>query len=320
MKIINIKIKQYRKSCGFKQENFAKKLNISVGSVKMYENGTRTPSQKIKIDICKLCNINLNELEGVNDRIELKNDIMSKLHNMDYTEKEMSNLKSCSLDFLYNIRTERDLAFSLKEENIKSKSDYYIIVIKAILYYIKQKYIPYVESRILKEKERTEKENSIYDIYYINFIRDNLSFFENTINELQPTTTIVKYLIPLVSNLSKNWNINVSNTDEFIELPYSLKEKSKKFIALRIIGETMIPKYEKGDIAIIEWGNEFKDKDDVVVSINGNTKIRRICKNKTGIILQPLNPNYDIEFYSNYEIKILNIIILGKIIGLNLNY
>lgn len=316
MNIVSIKIKQYRKLYGYTQEEFANQLNISVASVKMYENSTRTPSKKIKIDICRLCNITLNELDGINDRIELKNEISSKLDNIDYTEIEFADLKRKSIEFLYHVNTESGLAQSLKCYNTKNKNDYYIIVIRAILYYIQHKYMPVDENEALKIM--IQREDSIYDKYCINFIKDNINFLETVINEIQPKTSIEKYLIPLVSELSEDWNFNVSNTNKFIELPYSLKKKNKSFIAFCINDESMIPKYEKENIVIIEWKDEFEDKDDIVISINGNIKIRRIYKNKTGIILKPLNPNYDIEFYSNYEVKAFNIIVLGKIIGLNL--
>ena len=43
---------------------------------------------------------------------------------------------------------------------------------------------------------------------------------------------------------------------------------------------------------------------------------KRVFKNENGIILQPLNPNYQPMVYTNQDIKKLPIRIIGKIVEL----
>lgn len=319
LEIINIKIKQYRKSCELTQEDIANKLKISLGSVKMYENGTRKPSKKIKEDICTLFNISINELEGLNDRIKLKNEIVSKLNNLDFTDNEIKELKRNSINFFYNIGTENEDKVSLmNKEKIKGKENSYIVVIRAIIDFIEKNYFPYIQTQTRDTIESYNK-HSMYTKQLVSFIHTNINFIENTINEVQFNTKTEKYLIPLLSSISLCWEDNVNNANNFLELPNSLKLKDKLHFAFYVQDDSMNSRYCNNDIAIVEWGDNYKNKDDIIVYINGKVHIRRILKNKTGIILQPLNPNYDIESYSNYEIKEKDIQIIGKIIGIKFN-
>ena len=198
----------------------------------------------------------------------------------------------------------------MNKEKIKGKENSYIVVIRAIIDFIEKNYFPYIQTQTRDTIESYNK-HSMYTKQLVSFIHTNINFIENAINEVQFNTKTEKYLIPLLSSISLCWEDNVNNANNFLELPNSLKLKDKLHFAFYVQDDSMNSRYCNNDIAIV--------KDDIIVYINGKVHMRRILKNKTGIILQPLNPNYDIESYSNYEIKEKDIQIIGKIIGIKFN-
>lgn len=321
--IINIKIKQHRKLLGLTQEELSKKLKSSLGLVKMYESGIRKPSKNMKEKLCDVYNISLNELEGLNDKEELKREISSKIANIKVEETEQHIIKEQCMMYFYTIidNKEKD---NIEPANISR------VIINTIEQFAKNKYLN------IDSKERVKQDfinldinedsfvsakqvNNILfnDDKYVDFVKNNIDFIRNVINELQFNAITEKYLIPLVYQVSVELENNINNAKDFIELPNSLKDK--EYIALYITGEIANLKYELGNIAIIELNGEYQNKDDVLVINNGINQIRRFYKNKTGITLQPLNTSYDIESYTNTEMKANNIQIIGKIIGLKLN-
>lgn len=55
-------IRQIRKSRNLLQKDVAKELGIEVSYLYMIENGMRNPSDKLKIQLCKLYGIDMNTL------------------------------------------------------------------------------------------------------------------------------------------------------------------------------------------------------------------------------------------------------------------
>lgn len=321
--IINIKIKQHRKLLGLTQEELSKKLKSSLGLVKMYESGIRKPSKNMKEKLCDVYNISLNELEGLNDKEELKREISSKIANIKVEETEPHIIKEQCMMYFYTIidNKEKD---NIEPANISR------VIINTIEQFAKNKYLNIDSKEQVKQDfinldinedsfvSAKQVNNILFnDDKYVDFVKNNIDFIRNVINELQFNAVTEKYLIPLVYQVSVELENNINNAKDFIELPNSLKDK--EYIALYITGKIANLKYELGNIAIIELNGEYQNKDDVLVINNGINQIRRFYKNKTGITLQPLNTSYDIESYTNTEMKANNIQIIGKIIGLKLN-
>lgn len=86
---------------------------------------------------------------------------------------------------------------------------------------------------------------------------------------------------------------------------------------LRIKGTSMMPEYLDGDTIILEKVDDCESGQDCVVMVNGQDgTFKRVFKNETGIILQPLNPTFSPMVYSNEEIEKLPIKIIGKVVEL----
>lgn len=104
---------------------------------------------------------------------------------------------------------------------------------------------------------------------------------------------------------------------EYMEVPEKWLKGGKQLFGLKISGDSMSPKYQDGEIVIFEKTNDletYKNKD-CAVMINGTeSTFKKVQINDNGIVLQPYNVNYNIQMYSNEDIKKLPISILGKAI------
>ena len=79
----------------------------------------------------------------------------------------------------------------------------------------------------------------------------------------------------------------------------------------------MMPEYLDGDTIILEKVDDCESGQDCVVMVNGQDgTFKRVFKNETGIILQPLNPTFSPMVYSNEDIEKLPIKIIGKVVEL----
>lgn len=328
--IISLKIKENRKLLGLTQEQFSKKIESSLGLVKMYETGVRKPSKKMKDKICEICNISLNELEGLNDKEKLRTEISSKISNIKVEEKDQKAIKEDCISYFYNVLDTKKIK-KIKSNN--ELSNIVQIITNTIEQFIRNNYLkvdtkkPYKEDVLqdflnLDENKmnfiNSKQVNKILfnDDQYVEFIRNNIEFINSVINELQFNIITEKYVIPLVNKIFEKWEDNINNATDFIELPSSLKDN--KYVALYVNKELSNLKYEVGNILIVEWKSTYKNQDDVIVINKGELQIRRIYITSKITTLKPLNINEDVENYSNSELNSKDIQIIGKVIGIKI--
>lgn len=90
-----------------------------------------------------------------------------------------------------------------------------------------------------------------------------------------------------------------------------------EFFGLKIRGDSMLPRMVEGDVIIVRKQSNVDSGDIAVVLVNGNdATVKKIRKTESGIELVPLNPSFDIQYYSNSEIESLPITIIGKAVEL----
>lgn len=313
MNIENFKIRQYRKQFKLRQEDLATKIDVSTQLIRMYENGTRNPSLETKRAICNLFNITLNELEGGIDKEQLKLEIANKLNTFNLEENIFNRTKIKIIDNFYSVCKD-----NLQLKDILN-NDYSPVneIQQYIVNFILKNYIcesiftntTYNEHLITKSFEK-------FSSLITNFIKSNFRFIESTIEELQYKEDNCKNLIPIMNNIHNNWNELNSNAREFIE--NNAQVLNKKLFGYKIENTEMSIKYEIGNIAILEWTNDFYDNDDVLLCIDDVIKLRRIKKYECGISIQSLNQVFENEFYTNEELNKKNIQIIGKVIGIKI--
>ncbi len=101
------------------------------------------------------------------------------------------------------------------------------------------------------------------------------------------------------------------------EISADMLKGGKEYFGLKIKGNSMSPEYLDGDTLILEKVENCENGQDCVVMVNGNNgTFKRVFKNENGIILQPLNSEYQPMVYSNEQIEKLPVKIIGKVVEL----
>lgn len=101
------------------------------------------------------------------------------------------------------------------------------------------------------------------------------------------------------------------------EISQDMLKGGKQYFGLRVKGNSMEPDYLDGDTLILEKVDDCESGNECVVMVNGSDgTFKKVLKNENGIILQPLNPEYQPIFYTNEQIKNLPVRIIGKVVEL----
>ena len=99
---------------------------------------------------------------------------------------------------------------------------------------------------------------------------------------------------------------------DYEEISNDMLKGGKEYFALKVTGDSMFPEYLDGDVLIVLKIEDCESGQDAIVSVNGfDATFKRDFKSDNGITLQPLNNNYQPQFYSNKDIKNMPIKILG---------
>lgn len=101
------------------------------------------------------------------------------------------------------------------------------------------------------------------------------------------------------------------------EISTDMLKGGKQYFGLRVKGNSMYPEYLDGDTLILEKLDDVESGSDAVVMVNGNDgTFKRVFKNENGIILQPINPEFQPMVYTNEQIEKLPVKVIGKVVEL----
>lgn len=90
-----------------------------------------------------------------------------------------------------------------------------------------------------------------------------------------------------------------------------------EFFALRIKGESMMPRICDGDVVIIKVQSDAESGDTVIATINGDdATCKRLKKYNDSIMLIANNPNYEPIVYDQKDIVEKPVTIIGKVVEL----
>lgn len=93
--------------------------------------------------------------------------------------------------------------------------------------------------------------------------------------------------------------------------------RTGEFFGLRIRGDSMSPRILEGDVVIVKQQPDANNGDIVIAKVNGDDACcKRLIKNKDGITLQSLNPNYAPMYFSREDILERPVTIIGKVVEL----
>ena len=103
----------------------------------------------------------------------------------------------------------------------------------------------------------------------------------------------------------------IQEVEGYVEVPAYMSEG---YIVLKVIGDSMYPKYLDGDVVIIKEQPDCENGQDCAVRINDNdVTLKKVIKMEDGLMLQPLNPEYPPQFFS-YNDELCPVYILGVVV------
>lgn len=93
------------------------------------------------------------------------------------------------------------------------------------------------------------------------------------------------------------------------DIPVEWTKGNKEYIALKVKGDSMYPKYLDKDVVIIKLQPDCESGQDCACYVNGfDTTLKTIIKYDDKIELKPLNPNYPPQTFKNNEVTIIGIV------------
>jgi len=102
---------------------------------------------------------------------------------------------------------------------------------------------------------------------------------------------------------------------EKIKIPASWVKNGVQYFGLKIDGNSMLPEFRNGDTIILRQQPNCESGQYCAVSINSTDAVfKKVIKKPNGILLQPLNTEYEPVFYTKKEIEELPVTILGVLV------
>lgn len=97
--------------------------------------------------------------------------------------------------------------------------------------------------------------------------------------------------------------------------------RTGEYAALKIKGNSMLPRFTPGDVVIVRLQDDVDTGDIAIVMVNGDeATCKKIKKTPEGVMLISTNPDYEPMFYSNQEIADLPVRIWGKVVELRAKF
>lgn len=102
----------------------------------------------------------------------------------------------------------------------------------------------------------------------------------------------------------------IEDIQGYEDIPVSWLKGNKKYIALKVKGDSMYPKYLDGDTVIIQLQPDCESGQDCACYVNGyNTTLKTVIRHIRKIELKPINPNYPPKTYKHPgEVVIIGIV------------
>lgn len=130
------------------------------------------------------------------------------------------------------------------------------------------------------------------------------------------------YTVPVLGTIAAGIPIEAQEEIlDYEELPLKWKSQGT-FFGLKIKGDSMDPKISDGDTVIIKKQEDIESGDVAAVMVNGNeATVKKITKDQNGITLIPFNiAKYEPITYTNEEIEVLPVKIIGKVVELRAKF
>ena len=124
--------------------------------------------------------------------------------------------------------------------------------------------------------------------------------------------------IPIVSTVPASFNKSSDFIyDEYIEYPVSLLKYSdydKRYIALKIRGNSMYPEFFDGDSVLVDIFLEVQNGNIGVFAFNDEFTVKRIYFQENTVVFKPSNPEYMEKVYTKKELHEMGYHPIGRVV------
>jgi len=121
----------------------------------------------------------------------------------------------------------------------------------------------------------------------------------NIANETTPPVSFNAVRIPVYARVHAG--IPMEAQDDIVDWEDIPKDKTRggrEFFGIRVEGNCMEPEYREGDVVIVQRQPDCESGQDCIVYVNGyDAELRKVVKQDSGIMLQPLNHEYTPTLY-----------------------
>lgn len=148
---------------------------------------------------------------------------------------------------------------------------------------------------------------------YIDLIEDEKKDILKKIGAI-PLSEIETTKIPVLGKVKAGYNyLAQENIIDYIAFNIDGADK-ENYYALYVIGDSMEPLFDDGDIVIVHKQDDFNNGENCVILINGDeATIKKVYKGTTGIKLQAVNPYYPPRIFTEEEIRDLPVKVIGVV-------
>lgn len=127
--------------------------------------------------------------------------------------------------------------------------------------------------------------------------------------------------IPVLGNVAAGIPIEaITDIEDYEEITEDMAAGGE-YVALKIHGDSMEPRMVDGDVVIVRLQETAENGDTVIAVVNGSeATCKRIKITPDGIMLIPINPEYEPMFYSKRQVNELPVRIFGKVVELRAKF
>ena len=144
----------------------------------------------------------------------------------------------------------------------------------------------------------------------------SLMGWDNESSNVVPTAIGDTVRIPVYGRIPAGVPMEANEyIEDYIDVPTTMMH-GKELLALKVVGNSMYPKYIDGDYVIIQKQPDCESGQDCAVMVSGNdVTLKKVIKEVDGIMLQPINPEYEPKKY-DYTDEFHPVTIIGVVIEL----
>ena len=128
------------------------------------------------------------------------------------------------------------------------------------------------------------------------------------------------YSVPITGTIQAGYPVeSFGNGKEYIKVPFPIVQNDFQYFALKVIGDSMMPLVIEGDIIVCVRTDDVNNKI-CAVTIDGESTLKRVKIDSSGVTLIPTNPMYKELHYSKAKAEELGFHVDGVLVQMIRNF